>query len=48
MRSISSEIIFFIVLIAQKYSGKENLMWSVYRQCRKPVAKLNTAIRFNR
>ena len=45
MRSISSETIFFIVLIAQKYSGKVDL-WGVFRQCHKPVAKLNTTIRF--
>ena len=31
MRSISSEIIFFIVLIAQKYSGKVDL-WAAFRQ----------------
>ena len=48
MRSISGEIIFFIVLIAQKYLGKEDLMWGAYKQCRKLVEKLNTTIRFNR
>ena len=31
MRSIFSEIIFFIVLIAQKYSGKVDL-WGAFRQ----------------
>ena len=46
MRSISSEIIFFIALITQEYSGNVDL-WGAFRQCHKPVAKLNTTIRFN-
>lgn len=45
MRSISSEILFFIVLIAQNFLEKMDL-WGAFRQCHKPVAKLNATIRF--
>ena len=43
MHLTSSEIVFFIVLIAQKYSGKVDL-WGAFWQCHKPVAKFNTTI----